>query len=87
MWCKSLVKIKPDIFCLTLMLRTAEVGRAVRFINILVLLWLIVAVLVIDTVPANALWVAIISGVALMALSFPKGKIREKYGTFDKYIV
>ncbi len=65
----------------------AEVGRAVRFINILFASWLIVAVLVIDAVPSNALWIAIISGVALIALSFPKGKIRETYGTFDKYIV
>lgn len=39
-----------------------------------------------NSVPANALWIAIISGVALIALSFPKGRIREKYGTFDKYI-
>ncbi|HEY8658496.1 MAG TPA: vitamin K epoxide reductase family protein [Hanamia sp.] len=65
----------------------AEVGRALRFINILFSLWLIVAMLLINAVPANALWNAIISGVTLMALSFPKGRIREKYGTFDKYII
>jgi hypothetical protein len=65
----------------------AEVGRTLRFINILFSLWLIVAMLVLNAVPANALWIAIISGVALIALSFPKGRIQEKYGTFDKYIV
>ena len=64
----------------------AEVGRAIRFINILFALWLIIAVFLINTIPANALWNAIISGVILIALSFPKGKILEKYGTFDKYI-
>ena len=64
----------------------AEVGRAVRFINILFALWLIAAVFLINAVPASALWNAIISGVLLIALSFPKGKIREKYGTFDRYV-
>ncbi len=65
----------------------AEVGRAVRFINILFALWLIVAVFLINAVPANAVWNAVISGVLLIALSFRKGKIKEHYGTFDKYIV
>ncbi len=65
----------------------AEVGRAIRFINILFSLWLIIAMLLINGVPSNAVWNAIISGVTLIALSFPKGRIREKYGTFDKYIV
>ena len=65
----------------------AEVGRAMRFINILFALWLIVAMFLINAVPSNALWNAIISGVLLIALSFRKGKIQEKYGTFDRYIV
>lgn len=64
----------------------AEVGRAIRFINIAFAVWLIVALFLINDVPANTLWIAIISGIALVLLSFPKGKIREKYGTFDKYI-
>ncbi len=65
----------------------AEVGRAIRFINIAFAVWLIVAMFLLKDVPAQALWNAIISGAALMALSFPKGRIREKYGTFDRYIV
>jgi uncharacterized membrane protein len=65
----------------------AEVGRAIRFINIAFAVWLIVAMFLLKDVPAQALWNAIISGAALMALSFPKGRIREKYGTFDKFIV
>jgi len=64
----------------------AEVGRAMRFINILFSLWLIIAMLLINDVASNTLWLAIISGLVLIGLSFPKGKIREKYGTFDKYI-
>jgi len=65
----------------------AEVGRALRFINIIFAFWLIAAMFLVNVVPANAFWNAIISGVALIALSFPKGKIREKYGSFDRYIV
>ena len=64
----------------------AEVGRAIRFINILFALWLIIAIFLINAVSANALWNAIISGVILIAISFPKGKIREKYGTFDRFV-
>lgn len=65
----------------------AEVGRAVRFINIAFALWLIVAMLLLNDVPSVALWNAVISGVVLSILSLPKGKIRETYGSFDKYIV
>ncbi len=48
--------------------------------------WLIAAMFLLKNVPAQALWNAIISGVIVIALSFPKGRIREKYGTFDRYI-
>ena len=65
----------------------AEVCRALRFINIAFALWLIAAMFIIKDVPGQALWNAIISGAALIALSFLKGRIRESYGTFDKYII
>lgn len=65
----------------------AEVGRAIRFINMAFALWLIVAMLLITDIPLQALWNAIISGAVLVVLSFPKGRIRESYGTFNRYIV
>lgn len=65
----------------------AEVGRILRFINIVFAAWLIAAIFLLKNLPAQALWNAIISGVIVIALSFPKGRIREKYGTFDRYIV
>jgi uncharacterized membrane protein len=64
----------------------AEVGRAVRFINIAFALWLITTLFFVNDLPTNAFWTAIISGVVLMGLSIRKGRVREKYGTFDKYI-
>lgn len=65
----------------------AEVGRGIRFINIVFAAWLIVAMFIINNVPSQALWNAVISGAVLIALTFPKGRIREKYGTFDRYII
>jgi hypothetical protein len=65
----------------------AEVGRAVRFINIAFALWLITTLFFVNDLPTNALWTAIISGVVLIGLSIRKGRVREKYGTFDKYII
>src|SRR3546814_878133 len=64
----------------------AEVGRAIRFINIVLALWLMVTVFLIKDGSSQAIWNAIISGAALIVLSLPKGRIREKYGTFDRYI-
>ncbi|SMB83544.1 Vitamin K epoxide reductase [Hymenobacter roseosalivarius DSM 11622] len=64
----------------------AEVGRALRFVNIAFVLWLVVTVLWLDQVPPQARWNAFGTGAVLVALTLPKGKIRESYGTFDPYI-
>lgn len=65
----------------------AEVGRTVRFLNIAFAIWLIAASIILKDPSGNALWIAIASGVLLIGLSFRKGKIRESYGTFDRYII
>ncbi len=65
----------------------AEVGRVVRFINIPFALWLIVAAFRTNTISSNTGWVVVIAALALILVSLPKGKITEKYGTFDKYIL
>lgn len=65
----------------------AEVGRALRYMNMAFALWLMVALFVVNNVPSQALWNGILSGVVLIALSIPKGRIRESYGTFDRYII
>lgn len=65
----------------------AEVGRALRLLNILFAVWLIVAMFLLNNASSTALWNAIISGAVLIVLSLPKGRIREKYGTFDRYII
>jgi uncharacterized membrane protein len=65
----------------------AEVGRTIRFLNIAFAVWLIAASIILKDSSGNALWIAITSGVLLIGLSFPKGKIRESYGAFDRYII
>ena len=62
----------------------AEVGRALRFINIAFAAWLTVAMFLFKNVFAQALSNTVISGVIVIVLSFPKGGIPEKYGTFDR---
>ncbi len=65
----------------------SEVARSLRFLNILFGLWLIAAPWILGTENDTAMWNGIITGIVLIALSFPKGKVEDKRGSFDKYIV
>ena len=64
----------------------SEVVRPLRFIHILFGLWLIAAPWILGAEQDAALWNGVISGVVLIPLSFPKGKVEDKRGNFDKYI-
>lgn len=65
----------------------SEVARSLRFIFILFGLWLIAAPWILGTDLEMAKWSGVISGIVLILLSFPKGKIEDKRGGFDKYVV
>jgi len=66
----------------------AEVGRATRFINIPFGIWLIAAPWLLDGVASPlAIWNGVICGVLLIALAIPRGKIRDSYAGWDRYIV
>lgn len=64
----------------------SEVARSLRFINILFGVWLIASAWIIDSGIGAALWNNILCALALIALAFPKGKIPDKRGGFEKYI-
>ncbi len=64
----------------------AEVGRIIRFINVLLTAWLIGSVLIAGDATRLAIINSVVTGIVLIGLSIPKGKIRETYGTFDRYI-
>ena len=66
----------------------AEVGRALRFINVPLGAWLIVAPWLLDGIASPfAAWNGVISGVLLIGLTIPRGAIRNSYGGWDPYVV
>jgi len=66
----------------------AEVGRATRFINIPFGLWLIAAPWLLDGIASPlATWNGVICGVLLIVLAIPRGKIKDSYAGWDRYIV
>jgi uncharacterized membrane protein len=65
----------------------AEVGRAMRFINILFGAWLVVAPWLLAGFFAGATWSDMASGVALILLSLPRGRVRGRYGSWERFIV
>ena len=58
----------------------AEVGRAVRLVNIPFGAWLMVAPWLLDGIASPlATWNAVICGALLIALAIPRGRIKESY--------
>ncbi len=65
----------------------AEVARPVRFINIPFGLWLVAAPWLLDGAgSALAAANSVVSGVLLIALSLPRGAVRDSYAGWDRYI-
>jgi uncharacterized membrane protein/predicted RNA-binding Zn-ribbon protein involved in translation (DUF1610 family) len=66
----------------------AEVGRAIRFINIPFGIWLIAAPWLLDGIASPlATWNGVICGLLLIVLALPRGRIRDSYAGWDRYIV
>jgi uncharacterized membrane protein len=66
---------------------TAEVARALRFLNVLLAAALIGAPLIFGGVPAVAQLADAAVAVAIAALSLPRGKVHNRYGGWNPYIV
>ena len=72
----------------TAVIAWAEVARPLRFLNILFGLWLIIAPWLLDGGTVAGSLVGILAGIALIALSLPRGKRSEEhYGSWDRFIV
>lgn len=67
-------------------LATAEVTRAARLLNILLGLAVVAACVIFGREHPLALWTGIASGVALVALSVPRGEIVERYGAWNRFV-
>jgi nucleoside-diphosphate-sugar epimerase len=65
-----------------------EVGRALRFVNVLFGVWLIAAPWLLAGGSMVAAWAGVAAGVALIALTLPRGRrSSEHYGSWDQYVV
>jgi hypothetical protein len=64
-----------------------EVVRAIRFINLLLGAWIIAAPWVLSGTTTGATWNDVFAGALLIALSLRRGKARERYGGWDRFIV
>lgn len=64
----------------------AEVGRAVRFVNVLLGLWVLAAPWLLPGASASEHGVDLAVGLALIAASLPRGEIRERYGSWGRFI-
>jgi uncharacterized membrane protein len=66
----------------------AEVGRAVRFINIPLGVWLIVAPWLLEGINSPiAVWNGVIAGLLVVALALSPGTVRDSYAGWNRYIV
>ena len=64
----------------------ADVGRTVRFINVLFGAWLIAAPWLLGGATTISTMNDLIVGSLAILISFPRGRIGERYGSFEKFI-
>jgi len=64
----------------------AEVTRSLRYLNILLGIWIAVSTILLAGATETGSLNNIISGILVAILSFPKGKIKERYGSWDSCI-
>ena len=64
----------------------ADVGRAARFINVLFGAWVIAAPWVLGGATSASRWSDLIAGAVVILLSFPRGPVGERYGTWERFI-
>jgi hypothetical protein len=64
----------------------ADVGRAARFVNILFGAWVIAAPWLLRGATSSARWNDMIVGALVIFLSFRRGSIVERYGSYQRFI-
>jgi uncharacterized membrane protein len=63
-----------------------EVARAARFLNVLFGAWLAVGPWFLVGAAPGSRWNDLLVGVALVFLSLPRGKVRERFGSWDRCV-
>ena len=74
--------VGPLVFTVAV-ISMAEVVRAGRFLNALLGLWIIAAAWLLSGATLFSTWNSVLVGVAVVVLSFPRGRIHERYGRWD----
>jgi nucleoside-diphosphate-sugar epimerase len=64
----------------------AEVARALRYLIVPFGAWLVVAPWLLEGASASASAASMAAGLALIALSLPRGAIRNRYGAWDRWV-
>jgi hypothetical protein len=64
-----------------------EVARAARFVNLLFAAWLIVGPWFLAGGTPAARWNDVAVGAVLLPLSLPRGRVTERFGSWDRYVV
>jgi hypothetical protein len=70
----------------TAVIAMAEVGRALRFLNVLFALWIAAAPWILSGATTATTWNNAVVGIVVILLSLPRGKIRERYGSWERLI-
>jgi hypothetical protein len=66
----------------------AEVGRPLRLFNIAFGIWLVAGPWMLDGASTPAAVASIVVGIAVIALSLPRGKrSAEHYGSWDRFVL
>lgn len=65
----------------------AEVIRTGRFVNVLFGAWIVVAPWFLSGASTAARWNGAVVGAALIVLSLPRGRVNERYGAWDRFVV
>ena len=66
---------------------TAEVVRALRFVNVLLGAWIAASGWMLSGATAAGRWSGLMAGVLILTLSPRRGHIRERYGAWQRWIV
>jgi hypothetical protein len=64
-----------------------EVARPARFLNVLMGLWLIAAPWLLSGDTNASRWNDVAVGAAIVLLSFRRGRIEERFGRWNRYLV
>jgi uncharacterized membrane protein len=64
-----------------------EVTRSARLLNILMGIWIVIGPWLLAGAIGTSRWIDLAVGVALIALSFPRGRIDGQFGSWNRYLI